>query len=259
MSDQTDNQQTADEPKADQTVEQVSDQASNVPAADLQGTEDAVKTEATTPVAQKPVEQPQQTRQERRQEQQRQQQQQKFAKPAPPQPVQQQALASKQDVKPEATQDAGDADFDRLIENLRVNGTSSEIALISSLDAYVAKMKPGMPVDFEDGVNQQYKLWMTLWRVLEESSNAEFNKLWNIVIGYFRKYQTGAMGGQYVNRFSEYWARDLDQLTAFQQMTNLLNVIVTDRPNLKKIVSIQRAVEKKFTETGRGRLIALYS
>jgi hypothetical protein len=65
--------------------------------------------------------------------------------------------------------------------------------------------------------------------------------------------------GQYVNRFSEYWARDLDQLTAFQQMTNLLNVIVTDRPNLKKIVSIQRAVEKKFTETGRGRLIALYS
>lgn len=150
-------------------------------------------------------------------------------------------------------------DFEGLVSKMRVNGTPSEVQLVTSLDSYIEAMKPGRPIEGTAGVTQQYKLWTTLYRVIEESSTQEFNKLWNVVVAYFREYQKGVFNGQYVNRFAEFWARGEDELYAFQQLTNLLSLAATDRQNLPKLVSIHKVVEKKFSEVGRGRLINMYS
>ena len=170
-----------------------------------------------------------------------------------PQPVPQAKPVVKEVVKEEVS------DFQSLVQKLKVGGTPAEVQLVTALDNYVDAMKPGRPIDGTPGVNQQYKLWTTLHRVIEESSTQEFSKLWNVVVAYFREYQNGVFNGQYVNRFSEFWTRTDDELYAFQQLTNLLILAATDRQNLTKLLSINKVVEKKFTEVGRGRLIQMYS
>lgn len=170
-----------------------------------------------------------------------------------PQAFQQQKAIVKETVAPAAS------DFQSLVDKLRVSGTPSEVQLVTALDSYVDAMKPGRPIEGTAGVTQQYKLWTALHRVIEESPTQEFNKLWNVVVAYFREYQKGVFNGQYVNRFSEFWTRGEDELYAFQQLTNLLGLAATDRQNLTKLVSIHKVVEKKFTEVGRGRLIQMYS
>ena len=151
------------------------------------------------------------------------------------------------------------SDFEALVGKLRTSGTTAEVAFISTMDNYIENMKPGMPIEGSAGVAYQYKLWTALWRVIEDSPAQEFNKLWNLVVAYFRHYQKGVLNGQYVNRFAEFWVRGEDDLYAFQQLTNLLGIAATDRQNLSKLVSIHRVVEKRFTEVGRGRLIGMYS
>ena len=170
-----------------------------------------------------------------------------------PQAFQQQKAIVKETVAPAAS------DFQSLVDKLRVSGTPSEVQLVTALDSYVDAMKPGRPIEGTAGVTQQYKLWTTLHRVIEESPTQEFNKLWNVVVAYFREYQKGVFNGQYVNRFAEFWTRGEDELYAFQQLTNLLGLAATDRQNLTKLVSIHKVVEKKFTEVGRGRLIQMYA
>ena len=170
-----------------------------------------------------------------------------------PQPVQQ----PKPQVKNTVSKDV--SDFQGTINKLRVSGTPSEVALIVAFDNYIENMKPGVPLDSNTGVSFQYKLWNALFRVIEESPAQEFNKLWGIIVAYFREYHGGVLGGRYVNRFAEYWTRSLDELAAFQQLTNLLDVVITNPQNVNKLVSIHRVVEKGFTEVGRGRLIGLYS
>ena len=174
-------------------------------------------------------------------------------KAAKPQPVQQ----PKPQVKDTVSKDAGD--FQATINKLRVSGTPSEVALIVAFDNYIENMKPGAPLDSNTGVSFQYKLWNAMFRAIEESPAQEFNKLWGIIVAYFREHHKGVFGGRYVNRFSEYWTRSLDELAAFQQLTNLLDVVITNPQNVNKLVSIHRVVEKGFTEVGRGRLISLYS
>lgn len=149
-------------------------------------------------------------------------------------------------------------EFDSMVQKLRSIGTPAEVQLVTALESYVEAMKPGRPIDPTPGVNQQYKLWIALRRVIEDSATQEFNKLWGIVVAYFRQHQKGVFNGQYVNRFAEYWTRTDDELFAFQQLTNLLGIVVTDRQNLTKIVSIHKVVEKNFSEVGRGRLIQMY-
>lgn len=170
-----------------------------------------------------------------------------------PQNVQQPKAVVKVTTPPDAS------DFDTLVAKLRTSGTAAEISLISTMDNYIEHMKPGRPIDGSAGVSFQYKLWNALHRVIEDSPTQEFNKLWNLVVAYFRQYQKGVFNGQYVNRFSEFWVRSEDDLYSFQQLTNLLGIAATDRQNLTKLVSITKVVEKTFTEVGRGRLIGLYS
>lgn len=170
-----------------------------------------------------------------------------------PQNVQQPKAVVKVTTAPEAS------DFERMVAKLRIEGTPAQISLISALDNYIENMKPGRPIDGSAGVAFQYKLWNALHRVIEDSPTQEFNKLWNLVVAYFRQHQKGVFNGQYVNRFSEFWVRSEDDLYSFQQLTNLLGIAATDRQNLTKLVSITKVVEKTFTEVGRGRLIGLYS
>ena len=174
-------------------------------------------------------------------------------KPNKPQVVQQPKAAVKVTTVPDVT------DFDQLVGKLRNSGTAAEVALITTLDSYIENMKPGRPIDGSAGVAFQYKLWNALHRVVEDSPTQEFNKLWNLVVAYFRHYQKGVFNGQYVNRFAEFWVRSEDDLYSFQQLTNLLSIAATNPQYLTKLVSITKVVEKTFTEVGRGRLIGLYS
>lgn len=140
-------------------------------------------------------------------------------------------------------------------------GSKAQKSLVANLERYMEKMKPGMPVNNDEGARNQYQLWRTIQSVIENSSPEEFNKLWYIVLVYFKNFRTGALGERYVFRFSEYWIQSEEDLATFQRILNL--IILTADPSTReknlKQVSLPRTLEKGLTDFGRQRLLSFYN
>ena len=159
-------------------------------------------------------------------------------------------------VKPAPVQST---DFETTIKQLRASGTVAEKWLVEALERYVVAMASRTPINHDVGLKNQFGLWTTISRVLNDFEPSEFSKLWNILVAYFRHHKDGVFSIQYALRFTDKWPMNrLDECTGFENMINLLKATANNRSTVTKEVSIDKSVGEGFSDTARGRLIQFY-
>lgn len=150
--------------------------------------------------------------------------------------------------------------FEQQIEKLKQTGTSEQVALIGNLEAYMEKMKPGMPVAGHDGASNQLGFWLMLKNLLTNASEGQFRNLWSIVLAYFHEYGDKVFHEAYIYRFSEHWTQSKKELDAFHRILNLVKVSADPktRGETKKQVDLEKIVHS-LPESAGQRLIGFYS
>jgi hypothetical protein len=165
------------------------------------------------------------------------------------------------EVKPITINTSVTNDFSSVFEKMRQSGTVYEKMTMASLDFYVAKMQPGFPVSPEDGARQQYGLWKLFETLLEGAPEAEFKKLWSVLLAYVHQNINGVFNDRYVYRFADQWVWGLDELSNMQRVINL--VITTCNPATRKDdvrrVSISRTFAEGFSEKAKQRIANYYN
>lgn len=160
----------------------------------------------------------------------------------------------------ENQQEPAPTGFDALIAQIKESGTRAQKDLVNSLEHYMVNMKPGKPVNPDEGARHQYVLWKTITGITETAPVDEFKKLWSILLGYFNQYGKGVFHDRYVFRFSEFWQYDERQLAAFQRILNLLKLTANPKTRAMGLrqVDMNRTLADGFTEEGRQRIVGFY-
>lgn len=150
--------------------------------------------------------------------------------------------------------------FEQQIEQLKKTGTTEQLALIGNLEAYMAKMQPGMPVVGQEGASTQLSFWLTLKNLLTNASEGQFRNLWSIVLAYFHEYGHAVFHDSYIYRFSEHWTQSKKELDTFHRVLNLIKVSANPktRDQTKKQVDLDKIVHS-LPEVASQRLIGFYN
>jgi hypothetical protein len=154
---------------------------------------------------------------------------------------------------------AAESSMENVFQKMRETGTVFEKMTMASLDSYVDKMKPGLPIPADVGARNQYALWKLFESVIETAPETEFKKLWSVILAFFNADKTGVFGERYVYRFADQWVWSIDELNSMQRIINL--VINTKTPATRaldiKRISIAKTVEG-FSEKAKERLNNYY-
>jgi len=154
---------------------------------------------------------------------------------------------------------AAESSMENVFQKMRESGTVFEKMTMASLDNYVEKMKPGLPVSSEVGARNQHSLWKLFESVIETAPETEFKKLWSVILAFFNADKSGVFGERYVYRFADQWVWSIDELNSMQRILNL--VINTKNPATRaldvKRISIAKTVEG-FSEKAKERLNNYY-
>jgi hypothetical protein len=154
---------------------------------------------------------------------------------------------------------AAEASMVNVFQKMRESGTVFEKMTMASLDSYVDKMKPGLPIPADVGARNQFALWKLFESVIETAPEAEFKKLWSVILAFFNADKSGVFGERYVYRFADQWVWSIDELNSMQRILNL--VINTKTPATRaldiKRISIAKTVEG-FSEKAKERLNNYY-
>lgn len=150
--------------------------------------------------------------------------------------------------------------FEQQIEKLKQTGTSEQLALVGNLEAYMEKMKPGMPVAGNEGAAHQLGFWLVLKNLLTNASEGQFKNLWSIVLAFFHEYEDKVFHEAYIYRFSEHWTQSKKELDTFHRILNLIKVSADPktRAETKKQVDLEKIVHSLPDVAGQ-RLIGFYN
>lgn len=149
--------------------------------------------------------------------------------------------------------------FEDRIAELKKTGTASQKTLISELEAYIEKMKPGQVIENDMGARTQYSLWLTIDKLLNKIPGDEFRGAWAVLLLYFNHHKKGVFGHNYVFRFAEHWMQSEQVLTTLQRLLNLIMVTCDYSNNQLKKVDMRRTVEEGLTEEARRRILGYYN
>lgn len=149
-----------------------------------------------------------------------------------------------------------EAEFEAMMTKERQQGTPVAIALVLFMDRYVTEMAPRRPQSTETILRSQESLFFKIMEVIERSPTREFDRLWRILIAYFRAYSTQCFSPRYMARGSREWRRSSDDFDLFSRLMNLLHASGTDR---REDVSIDLTARTGLSEEGRGRLVSFYT
>lgn len=153
------------------------------------------------------------------------------------------------------------SEFTKLIDDLKVSGTSTQKILITSIEKYIDTMTPGKPVKDDAGAKSQYDLWKIISYLAEQAPGDEFKKLWNILLAYFEEYKDGVFHDRYIYRFSEFWVWPEHELNGMHRILNLVKLTCNpaDRGHGLKNVSLDRSLTEGFSEEARQRITTFYN
>ena len=151
--------------------------------------------------------------------------------------------------------------FDAMIAKLKETGTPDQKSLIKAIETYMVNMAPGQLMDNNKGAQYQYSFWKLISSLVESAPQEEFKKLWSILLAYFDEYQKGAFAEKYVFRFSEYWHQNVDELSAYQRILNLIKLTANQANRSKglKQIDMARTLELGFSEQARQRVLTFYN
>lgn len=148
-------------------------------------------------------------------------------------------------------------EIEAYFESIRKDGAPELKNLLLALEQYAINMAPGKPVPTEAGAKHQYGLWRAIYSVTLLPMD-KFRKAWNLLLAFSLTNRVFEL--RYIFRFSEYWTWSTDELDAFQRIINLIKL--TAKPDERQIglkqVSLDRTLEKGFTQEAKQNIIAFY-
>ena len=138
-------------------------------------------------------------------------------------------------------------------------GSVREKHVIATMKAYIEAMAPGKTMSDREGVAQQ----MVLWNVINNavSHDEDFDKVFNLVIMFFREFKDSSLHENYVYRFTDSMTTGKDAIAAFLNMVNLLKVAagLKNKKDIRQQVDLNRTMNATFNEAARQRVIGYFS
>lgn len=149
--------------------------------------------------------------------------------------------------------------FEKKLNEVKADGTALEKMIVTTLEAYVKTMAPGV-------INEEqviHRAQMQLWNVLKNTLEAEenFDNNWKLVISFFRQYRDGALGGSSPFRgLDSIKGISAEQNQAFMNVINLLIVTagLTNKKDVSKHTRLDKSIHSIFKESVRQRVINYY-
>lgn len=117
-------------------------------------------------------------------------------------------------------------------------------SLLARIEAYCAKMAPGMRLT-DDQINlHQKELYLTLQSVLSQNDHADFLAAFNGTVALFKKYGNGALSTLHVSRNHYSIKLDSVQRRDFASWVNVF--VILSKDNLRKALYKQVDPEKAY-------------
>jgi hypothetical protein len=151
------------------------------------------------------------------------------------------------------------SDFKAAIAAVLASGKINHIVLVETLDNYVTRMAPGVPITEVAGAKEQYSLWKAIKTVVEGKPQ-DFKQLWNIILAYFNEYENSTLHDKYVFRFSSSLNMEKSEIDAFYRILNLIKLTANpgNRASGLKQLSLNKTLEIGFSEEGKQRILSFY-
>lgn len=152
------------------------------------------------------------------------------------------------------------SDFAAIIGGILDTGTATQKQTIWRMEDYINKMRPGVTQTEQSGTQNQ----LTFWHFLNSTINldqAEFKQCWAIILFYFKEYNKGALGEQYVARFFNAIRLDEASMKAFQHLLDLCSLTADagTRAQAMRQMDLNRALSVGISEQAKANIISFYS
>lgn len=152
------------------------------------------------------------------------------------------------------------SNFQVHINKIKESGTPMEKGLVVALEKYEDKMKPGIPMQADNGARHQYDLWRAIYASVVNSDNESFNGLWNIILMFFAEYEKSSFNISYVFRFAHAWIWGDEEIDTYHKTLNLIRLTAkpSERAMGLKSVDMSRALVGLWPEEARQRINSFY-
>lgn len=150
--------------------------------------------------------------------------------------------------------------FEEFIKKFKTEYDITVSSAIQFLENYVLTMAPRKPI--EANIGNQFQV--NFYRMLTSLGTLDkqvFDRVWSVVLLFFKQYAEGALAPRLVFRFAESWSLDEEQLTAFQNILNLCMVTAdpAERKKAIRTVDLNRTLAAPIPESLREKVLAYYT
>lgn len=155
-------------------------------------------------------------------------------------------------------------DVEEKIKALRKSGSTMQKLIIDFFDNYMEAVKPGKQVTDKELYRAQFSMWTMFDTILEHSSDDEFSRLWNLILGMFNRLdvpnKTTALSDTHIHRGLWMWPNGDKRAQALQQIINLVKLTKNPEERQKGLrqVDMEKALKVGFSDRARGRLLSFY-
>lgn len=132
-------------------------------------------------------------------------------------------------------------------------------AIIHFLMEYARDMAPRRPIPEQQGATYQVDLYRQLHSLINKEDE-HFRPLFTAVLMFFTHEATRCFAASHAFRFSEITKLNADERASFNSLIDLLRLLgpVETRKENAKFVSLQKALAKNMTDTGRNRILSYF-
>jgi hypothetical protein len=147
----------------------------------------------------------------------------------------------------------------RQIENLMKDASIPAKIVLNTINEYLDKMKPGMPVSVKDGTQQQVNFYQALISAIN-NLEADFRPTLTAILALFHHHREGALRETHVFRFVQHVPLSKEHRKGFEKIVTLLKTLADpkSRQAVLKQVDFQPLLQYGLTEKGRTRLTAYF-
>jgi hypothetical protein len=150
----------------------------------------------------------------------------------------------------------GVAEVDRVLKNV----PAAHQAGIHRLMAYMEEMAPKRPISAEAGALNQKALYNTIVNTINFEEQY-FHEVFTAILRLFEANKDGVFHETHVWRFMESVALSKDDLTAFQRLLSLIQVLgpVKGREQAIKQFDFNKVLQYRLNDAGRQRLLTYFN
>lgn len=147
------------------------------------------------------------------------------------------------------------ADINRVLSNV----PKAKLAIIHFLTEYARDMAPRRPIPETTGAIYQADLYKQL-HVLINKEDEHFHPLFTAVLMFFKHEAERCFSATHAFRFMDTVKLNKDERASFNSLIDMLRILgpVEGRKENAKQVSLEKALAKNMTDTGRSRILSYF-